>query len=93
MHVNGVLPGQDAGRSGCRAVTEIGDGVPRRVTEGDLCQVVLSRIGTSGVADGLRAARGGVKSAVEPPNGLRTCWERTFGDTLMTFYDTFDLLS
>src|SRR4051794_38834934 len=28
-----------------------------------------------------------VRSAVVPPDGLRACWERTFGDTLMTFYD------
>ena len=43
--------------------------------------------------DALIAVERPAKSAVDPPNGLRACWERTFGDTLMTFYDTFDLLT
>ena len=28
-----------------------------------------------------------VRAEVHPPEGLRACWERTFGDTLMFFFD------
>jgi hypothetical protein len=27
------------------------------------------------------------RAVVHPPDGLRACWERTFGDTLMFFFD------
>jgi hypothetical protein len=28
-----------------------------------------------------------VRTELHPPEGLRACWERTFGDTLMFFFD------
>jgi 16S rRNA (guanine966-N2)-methyltransferase len=31
------------------------------------------------------------RAEIQPPDGLRACWERTFGDTLMVFYDASDL--
>jgi 16S rRNA (guanine966-N2)-methyltransferase len=40
--------------------------------------------------DALIAVERPARSQIDPPNGLRTCWERTFGDTLMFFFDTFD---
>jgi 16S rRNA (guanine966-N2)-methyltransferase len=43
--------------------------------------------------DALLAVERPVKSEIDPPDGLRTCWERTFGDTLMFFFDTFDQLN
>jgi 16S rRNA (guanine966-N2)-methyltransferase len=31
------------------------------------------------------------RAEVHPPVGLRACWERTFGDTLMFFFEPIDL--
>jgi 16S rRNA (guanine966-N2)-methyltransferase len=44
-------------------------------------------------SEALVAVERPVRSAVDPPNGLRACWERTFGDTLVTFYAAFDQLT
>ena len=30
------------------------------------------------------------RAEIRPPEGLRACWERTFGDTLMFFFDASD---
>jgi 16S rRNA (guanine966-N2)-methyltransferase len=30
------------------------------------------------------------RAEIRPPEGLRACWERTFGDTLMFFFDSSD---
>jgi 16S rRNA (guanine966-N2)-methyltransferase len=30
------------------------------------------------------------RAEIRPPEGLRACWERTFGDTLMFFFDPSD---
>ena len=30
------------------------------------------------------------RAEIQAPEGLRACWERTFGDTLMFFFDASD---
>jgi 16S rRNA (guanine966-N2)-methyltransferase len=37
-------------------------------------------------ADAMIAVERPVRAEVHPPEGLRACWERTFGDTLMFFF-------
>ena len=41
-------------------------------------------------ADAMIVVERGAGAVIEVPEGLRACWERTFGDTLVVFVDVLD---
>ena len=65
---------------------------PYDTTDAEVGELLGSLIAPGWLAPAaLVAVERPVRSEAEPPEGLRACWERTFGDTLVTFYDAFDL--